>query len=191
MALEFDRSLEPHYGTLERLSPLVARLLAPNPSAFTFQGTGVYIVGSGDKVVVIDPGPDLPEHLAALEAALAGKTVSEILVTHTHRDHSPAAAFLKTLTGAKTYGYGPHGAASEGEEGADRSFVPDIAVRDGTILGGGDFTFECVFTPGHTSNHMCFALLEEQALFTGDHVMGWSTSVVAPPDGSMADYMKS
>src|SRR5580704_12455652 len=153
MALEFDRSLEPHYGTLERLSPLVARLLAPNPSAFTFQGTGVYIVGSGDKVVVIDPGPDLPEHLAALEAALAGKTVSEILVTHTHRDHSPAAAFLKALTGAKTYG-------------------------DGTILGGGDFTFECVFTPGHTSNHMCFALLEEQALFTGDHVMGWSTSVV-------------
>jgi glyoxylase-like metal-dependent hydrolase (beta-lactamase superfamily II) len=191
MALHFDRSLEPHYGTVERLSPLVARLLAPNPSPFTFQGTGVYIVGAGDRVAVIDPGPDLPEHLAALRAALAGKTVSHILVTHTHRDHSPAAAPLKALTGAKTYGYGPHGAAGDSEEGADRAFVPDIAVGDGAIIGGADFTFESVFTPGHTSNHMCYALAEEQALFTGDHVMGWSTTVVAPPDGNMADYMAS
>src|SRR3569833_13554 len=108
MALVFDHSLEPRYGTLERLSPLVARLLAPNPGAFTFRGTGVYIVGAGDKVAVIDPGPDMPEHLAALTAALAGKTVTHILVTHTHKDHSPAAAPLKALTGARTYGFGPH-----------------------------------------------------------------------------------
>ena len=191
MALHFDRSLEPHYGRLERLSPLVSRLLAPNPSAFTFQGTGVYIVGSGDKVAVIDPGPDLPEHIAALTRALEGKTVSHILITHTHRDHSPAAAALKALTGAKTCGYGPHGAAGDSEEGADRAFVPDIAVNDGTIIRGADFTFECVFTPGHTANHMCYALAEESVLFTGDHVMGWSTTVVAPPDGNMADYMAS
>ena len=176
---------------LERLSPLVARLLAPNPSPFTFLGTGVYIVGGGEKVAVIDPGPDLPEHIAALTAALAGKTVTHILVTHTHRDHSPAAAQLKALTGAPTYGYGRHGAESEGEEGGDHAFLPDIAVRDGTIIAGADFTFEGVFTPGHTSNHMCYALAEERALFTGDHVMGWSTTVVAPPDGNMGDYMRS
>ena len=191
MALHFDRSLDAPYGTLERLSPLVQRLLAPNPSAFTFRGTGVYIVGAGDKVAVIDPGPALPEHLAALTRALAGKTVSHILVTHTHADHSPAAAPLKAMTGAKTYGYGPHGAAGTGEEGADRAFMPDIVVDDGTIIRGADFTLEGVFTPGHTSNHMCYALAEERALFTGDHVMGWSTSVVAPPDGNMADYTKS
>jgi glyoxylase-like metal-dependent hydrolase (beta-lactamase superfamily II) len=191
MALTFDRSLEAPYGTVEQLSPMVARLLAPNPSAFTFRGTGVYIVGAGDKVAVIDPGPNLPEHVAALTRALAGRTVSHILITHTHADHSPAAAPLKALTGAKTYGFGPHGAGGTGEESADRAFAPDIAVADGTILRGQDFTIECVFTPGHTSNHMCYALAEEEALFTGDHVMGWSTTVVAPPDGNMGDYMKS
>ena len=191
MALHFDRSLDAPYGTLQRLSPLVARLLAPNASAFTFRGTGVYILGAGDKVAVIDPGPDMPEHLAALTKALAGKTVSHILVTHTHADHSPAAAPLKALTGAKTYGFGPHGAGGTGEESADRAFVPDIAVEDGTIIRGADFTLEGVFTPGHTSNHMCYALREERALFTGDHVMGWSTTVVAPPDGNMGDYTRS
>ena len=191
MALHFDRSLDAVYGTAERLSPMVARLLAPNPSAFTFRGTGVYIVGAGDTVAVIDPGPSVPEHLAALTRALAGKTVSHILVTHTHADHSPAAAPLKALTGAKTYGYGPHGADGTGEESADRAFAPDIVLDDGAIVRGADFTFEAVFTPGHTSNHMCYALAEEHALFTGDHVMGWSTTVVAPPDGKMGDYVRS
>jgi glyoxylase-like metal-dependent hydrolase (beta-lactamase superfamily II) len=192
MSLHFDRSLDPHYGTLEQLSPRVARLMAPNAGPFTFKGTGVYVVGAGDKVAVIDPGPDLPEHLAALKAALKGKTVTHILVTHTHKDHSPAAAYLKKLTGAKTYGYGPHRAVGDGgEEAADHAFRPDIAVRDGTIIGGADFTFECVFTPGHTSNHLCYALAEESALFTGDHVMGWSTTVIAPPDGNMGDYIRS
>jgi glyoxylase-like metal-dependent hydrolase (beta-lactamase superfamily II) len=159
----------------------------------------VYIVGANEQardVAVIDPGPLVPEHLDALKAALAGKQVTHILITHTHADHSPAAKPLKEWTGAPTYGFGPHGSGrDEGgvkmEEGGDRDFVPDVAVRDGDVIQGHGFTFECVFTPGHTSNHMCYGLREEKALFTGDHVMGWSTTVVAPPDGDMAAYMAS
>jgi len=152
------------------------------------------------RVAVIDPGPDDPEHLAHLRDALAGETVSHILITHTHRDHSPAARALKQWTGAPTYGFGPHGAGKpehgieQGivvEEGGDTVFVPDIRVRDGDVIEGDGFTLECVHTPGHTSNHMCYALREEKALFTGDHVMGWSTTVVAPPDGDMGDYLAS
>lgn len=183
--------MEPHYGVAERLSPRIQRLLAPNPGPFTFRGTGVYIVGSGDEVAVIDPGPDLPEHLEALRRALAGRRVTHILVTHTHKDHSPAASALKAWSGAPTYGFGPHLQTDDVEEGGDRLFAPDVAVADGAILAGRDFTFTCVHTPGHTANHMCYALAEEQALFCGDHVMGWSTSVVAPPDGNMGDYMRS
>jgi glyoxylase-like metal-dependent hydrolase (beta-lactamase superfamily II) len=140
---------------------------------------------------VIDPGPDLPEHVAALKQALEGRTLSHILITHTHKDHSPAAQPLKEWSGAPTYGFGPHAETNDVEEGGDRLFVPDIQVRDGEIIAGPDFTIECVFTPGHTANHMCYALREEKALFTGDHVMGWSTSVIAPPDGNMGDYMRS
>jgi glyoxylase-like metal-dependent hydrolase (beta-lactamase superfamily II) len=198
VAIPFDRTFEAPYGEVQRLSPMVARLLARNPSPFTFKGTGVYIVGADEaarNVAVIDPGPLLPEHLEALKHALAGKTVTHILVTHTHSDHSPAAQPLKEWTGAKTYGFGPHGSGKEDgvkvEEGGDRDFVPDIAVRDGDAIAGNGFTFDCVYTPGHTSNHMCYGLREEKALFTGDHVMGWSTTVVAPPDGDMAQYMAS
>lgn len=188
----FDRSLAAHYGVEERLSPRIARLLAPNPGPFTFKGTGVHIVGAGEHVAVIDPGPDMPEHVAALQRALAGRKVSHILITHTHRDHSPAAAALKEWTGARTFAFGPHPRNDEDvEAGGDRDFVPDVTVRDGDILQGDGFTLECVYTPGHISNHMCYGLKEENALFTGDHVMGWSTSVVAPPDGNMADYMRS
>ena len=219
--LHFDQSLPPVYGTEQRLSPRITRLLAPNPSPFTFRGTGVYLVGDAKSVTVIDPGPNLPEHVQALLAAIAGRNVSRILITHTHRDHSPAAAPLKAATGAKTYGYGPHaiyfpsglriasaatatspasaGARGEGgaefankvEEGGDRDFTPDVTVRDGDIIESGADRFQCVFTPGHTSNHMCYALDGEKALFTGDHVMGWSTTVVAPPDGDMGAYMLS
>ena len=228
--LHFDQSLPPAYGVEQRLSARIGRVLAPNPSPFTFRGTGVYIVGEGSKVVVIDPGPDDPGHLAALKAAIGARTVTHILITHTHRDHSPAAAPLKQATGAKTYGYGahavfspsglriagaatafgslggePHPAASADarggggtgnaermvEEGADVDFVPDMLVKDGDVIAVEGCTFHCVFTPGHTSNHMCYALEEEKALFTGDHVMGWSTTVVAPPDGNMGDYMRS
>lgn len=192
MGLTFDRTLDAPYGEAVRLSPRIQRLLATNPGPFTFKGTGVYIVGVGQQVAVIDPGPDLPGHIAALKRAIGTRTVSHILVTHTHRDHSPAAAALKQWSGAATYAAGAHGsAAGEIEEGADRDFIPDQVVRDGDVLAGDGFTFTCVATPGHTANHMCYALAEEGALFCGDHVMGWSTSVVAPPDGDMAAYLDS
>ncbi|HWA91902.1 MAG TPA: MBL fold metallo-hydrolase [Rhizomicrobium sp.] len=196
MAIPFDRSFDAPYETRQQVSPLIARVLAQNPGPFTFKGTGVYVVGAGDAVAVIDPGPDNPAHVEALKRALDGKRLTHILITHTHSDHSPAAAPLKAWSGAKTFGFGPHGSgkAEEGvkvEEGGDMAFVPDVAVRDGEIIAGDGFTFDCVYTPGHTSNHMCYALREEKALFTGDHVMGWSTTVVTPPDGDMAAYMAS
>jgi len=203
LAIPFDRSFTAPYEEAQAVSPLIARVLADNPGPFTFKGTGVYIVGR-DSVAVIDPGPDNPVHVEALKRALQGKRVSHILVTHTHSDHSPAAAPLKAWSGAKTYGFGPHGSgkaalaraagATDGvkvEEGGDTAFVPDVHVKDGDMIAGDGFTFDCVYTPGHTSNHMCFALREEKALFTGDHVMGWSTTVVTPPDGDMAAYMAS
>jgi glyoxylase-like metal-dependent hydrolase (beta-lactamase superfamily II) len=191
MAMAFDLSLEPRYGELVRLSPLVARLLAPNPGPFTFRGTGVYIVGASDSVAVVDPGPDLPDHIEALKRVLAGRKVSHILVTHSHSDHSPAARPLAAWSGAPVYGFGRHVESSDVEESGDHLFVPDVLVADGALLAGGDFTIECVHTPGHTSNHMCYGLAEENSLFTGDHVMGWSTSVIAPPDGNMGDYLRS
>jgi len=191
-SLHFDQSLPAVYGLAQRLSPRIERLLAHNPSPFTFRGTGVYLVGDDRRVAVIDPGPDDPVHIKSLLTAIGPRGVGHILITHTHRDHSPAAAALKQATGAKTYGYGPHARNSgDVEEGGDRDFVPDVAVRDGDMIAGESYRFQCVFTPGHTSNHMCFALEDEHALFTGDHVMGWSTSVIAPPDGNMGDYMRS
>jgi len=199
MAINFRRDYPFAYGVAETLSPLIRRVVARNPSPFTFKGTGTYIVGRG-SVAVIDPGPALPDHVDALLAALAGETVSHILVTHTHLDHSPAAAALKQATGAPTLGFGPHGAGLHGatrsdgagsEEGADRDFVPDHALRDGDTVAGEGWRLTAVHTPGHTSNHLCFALAEERVLFSGDHVMGWSTSVIAPPDGDMASYLRS
>jgi glyoxylase-like metal-dependent hydrolase (beta-lactamase superfamily II) len=194
MAIPFIRAFDPHYGEAVRVTPLISRIVANNPGPFTFKGTGVYIVG-GDEVAVIDPGPDMPEHVEALKRALAGRRVTHILVTHCHSDHSPAAKPLKAWSGAKTYAFGPHGSGRDDgptvEAGGDMDFVPDVRVKDGEIIAGKGFTFEGVHTPGHTSNHMCFALKEEQALFTGDHIMGWSTTVVTPPDGDMAQYMAS
>jgi glyoxylase-like metal-dependent hydrolase (beta-lactamase superfamily II) len=195
MAIAFERNFEAPYETVVNVAPGIRRLLARNPSPFTYKGTGVAIVGHG-AVAVIDPGPDDAEHLAALKEALKNETVSHILVTHTHRDHSPAARALREWSGAKTYGLAPHGSAltENGivvEEGGDRDFVPDVVVRDGDVIEGRGFVIECVYTPGHTSNHVCYALEEGRALFTGDHVMGWSTTVVAPPDGDMGDYLQS
>jgi glyoxylase-like metal-dependent hydrolase (beta-lactamase superfamily II) len=195
MAIPYIREFNVPYESAVPVSPLITRVLANNPGPFTFKGTGVYIVGDID-VAVIDPGPDMPEHVEALKRALDGRRVTHILVTHTHSDHSPAAKPLKEWSGAKTYAFGPHGSGKteEGvrvEEGGDRDFMPDLRVKDGEIVEGNGFSFECVYTPGHTSNHMCFALREEKALFTGDHIMGWSTTVVTPPDGDMAQYMAS
>jgi glyoxylase-like metal-dependent hydrolase (beta-lactamase superfamily II) len=193
-AINFLREFSFAYGVAETLSPLIRRVVARNPSPFTFPGTGTYIVGRG-SVAVIDPGPALPDHVDALLAALKGETVSHILVTHTHLDHSPAAAALKRATGAPTLGFGPHGATRSAgpgtEEGGDRDFVPDLTLRDGAIVEGRGWRIEAVHTPGHTSNHLCFALENEKVLFSGDHVMGWSTSVIAPPDGDMAAYLRA
>jgi glyoxylase-like metal-dependent hydrolase (beta-lactamase superfamily II) len=173
---------------------MIRRIVARNPSPFTFRGTGTYVVGIGE-VAVIDPGPDLPEHVEALLAGLSGERVTDILITHTHRDHSPAAQALKTATGAPTYGFGPHAGGQRGdtavEEGGDWDFVPDVTLKDGDQIAGHGWRFEAVHTPGHTSNHLCFALPASGVLFSGDHVMGWSTSVIAPPDGDMAAYLAS
>ena len=192
--IPFRHEIAFEYGRLEPVAPGVRRIVARNPGPFTFKGTGTYVVGEGE-VAVIDPGPELEEHIAALVASLADEQVSHILVTHTHRDHSPAAKALKEATGAPTYGFGPHAGGKRGEagveEGGDWDFTPDIVVRDGEWVEGGKWRFEAVHTPGHTSNHLCFALPESGILFSGDHVMGWSTSVIAPPDGDMAAYMAS
>jgi glyoxylase-like metal-dependent hydrolase (beta-lactamase superfamily II) len=196
MAVEipFRRVFSFEYGRLEPVAPMIRRIVARNPSPFTFRGTGTYVVGQGE-VAVIDPGPDLDEHVEALLAGLSGEQVTHILVTHTHRDHSPAARALQAATGAPTYGYGPHAGGQRGdaavEEGGDWDFTPDSTVRDGDRIAGNGWVFEAVHTPGHTSNHLCFALPSEGVLFSGDHVMGWSTSVIAPPDGDMAAYMAS
>ncbi len=226
--IPFNPEHDFEYAQLETVSPLIRRITARNPSGFTFHGTGTYVIGKG-RVAVIDPGPMIEEHIEALKTQLKDETVTHLLITHTHIDHSPAAAPLKAYWQAPTLGYGPHGSGrssgrssgkSSGgnsdknsrkstgksagrsvagnletglsiEEGGDLDFMPDIVVRHGDLIHGDGWTLECVHTPGHTSNHLCFALQEEQALFTGDHVMGWSTSVISPPDGDMTSYMES
>ena len=193
--IPYRRELEFDYGTVTQLAPGIRRVIANNPGPFTFHGTGTYILGTG-KVAVIDPGPDDEAHIDAILAGLPGEEVSHILVTHTHMDHSPGCRLLQAKTGAPTYAYGPHGAGKieqgvQVEEGGDMDFDPDHLLAHGDIIQGEDWTVECVYTPGHTSNHLCFSLQEQKALFTGDHVMGWSTSIISPPDGDMADYMQS
>lgn len=175
------------------MEPLVRRLLAPNASPFTYTGTETYIVGRGE-VAVIDPGPDLGEHVAAILAATEGERVTAIVCTHTHRDHSPASRALQAATDAPIIGCAPLVMDDDGPR-ADASFDPDYApdrvLADGETVAGPGWTLEAVSTPGHTSNHLCLALRESGALFSGDHIMGWSTTVVSPPDGDMADYMRS
>ena len=203
------------YGVAEQVSPLIRRVIADNPSKYTYRGTGTYIVGHGD-VVVIDPGPRLDSHRDALASALEGERVRAILVTHCHADHSPLAAWLREETGAPTIAYGPHPRPEPGtepiepvdtaggdaddaaddesdtEETTDYDFEPDVIARDGdVVVDGGGVRMTSVHTPGHTSNHLCFSLEAEQALFTGDHIMGWSTTVVSPPDGDMSAYLDS
>lgn len=223
MALQHATRIDFEYGRVDRLSPLVRRVICRNPGPFTFTGTGTYLVGEG-AVALIDPGPELAEHLDALVAALGpDEQLAHVLVTHTHTDHSAAAPAVAAAAGVSTHGHGPHGAvrgeedvaridfsahfepgeleamAAEYEaldpalkrEGADTDFVPDVVVGDGEVVEGPGWTLEAVWTPGHCSNHLCWSLHEEQVLFTGDQVMAWSTTVVSPPDGSMADYLAS
>ncbi|TBY71890.1 MBL fold metallo-hydrolase [Rhizobium leguminosarum] len=194
----FDLAFEPAYGQAVPVVSGVERVTVNNPGPFTFFGTNSYIVGSS-SVAVIDPGPEDEAHYQALMAALGGREVTHILVSHTHRDHSPLAKRLQAATGAVTVGQGPHRPARplrEGEvnpfsESSDISFVPDIAIGDGETISGDGWSLKAVLTPGHTANHAAFALEGRDILFSGDHVMAWSTSIVAPPDGSMADYMES
>ena len=181
-------------GRVERIEPLVARVLAPNPSPYTFTGTQTYLVGAAGALAVIDPGPDEPAHLDALMNAIGEAQVTAICCTHTHRDHSPAAAPLKAATGAPIVGCAALAMETDGPRADapfDFAYAPDRVLADGESLTGPDWTLTAVATPGHVSNHLCFALEESGALFTGDHVMGWSTSVVIPPDGDMGDYMAS
>jgi len=188
------KDFDPEYGVCRRVSPRIRRVTANNPGPFTFTGTGTYIVGNG-TVAVIDPGPDDPAHLEALLAAVEGETVSHVLVTHTHRDHAPLARPFANAVGALVLAARPparethvSGALDEAE---DQTFRPDVILNDGDRIAGPDWTLETLATPGHASNHLAFALIEENALFSGDHVMGWATSVVAPPDGDMGAYMDS
>ncbi|MGD9544791.1 MAG: MBL fold metallo-hydrolase [Methylocystis sp.] len=190
-------SAEPPGVVAARVSPLTRRAIAPNSGPFTYTGTCSYVVGAGD-VAIIDPGPDDPRHVEALLASVSGERVRYVLVTHTHRDHSPAARTLKEATGATIAGCASYAPADSHPPGGlnldaahDRSYAPDIALNDGDALQIGGATLVALATPGHTANHLCFALAEEQSLFTGDHVMAWATTVIAPPDGSMTDYLAS
>ncbi|PZW39854.1 glyoxylase-like metal-dependent hydrolase (beta-lactamase superfamily II) [Humitalea rosea] len=188
-----DDDLAP--GEIREIAPGIRRLLCPNPSPFTFRGTNTWIIGRG-SVAVVDPGPANPAHLAAILRAVAGETVSHVVITHTHRDHSPGAAALVAATGAATAGFGPHLTPRTEElgEGGDHGFSPDITMPDGAMLEGADWRLTAVHTPGHCANHISLGIEgegPEGTLISGDHVMAWSTTVVSPPDGAMAAYMES
>jgi glyoxylase-like metal-dependent hydrolase (beta-lactamase superfamily II) len=196
--IPFDKDLKLAPDTVDEPMPGIRRIMANNPGPFTFKGTVSYIVGR-DKVAIVDPGPDDAAHIGALLDAVRNETVTHIFVTHTHRDHSPAVPAIKAATGAKVYAEGPHRAARPlhiGEHNpldasADRDFRPDVMLKDGEVVAGDGWAIEAVTTPGHTANHMSYALKDKNVLFAGDHIMAWATSIVAPPDGAMSDYMAS
>jgi len=196
--IPFDKSFSLLPDQVQEVAPGVRAIAADNPGPHTFKGTVSYIVGSG-QVTIIDPGPDDDAHVAALLEAVRGETVTHIFVTHTHRDHSPAAAKIKAATGAQVLAQGPHrlaralhtGETRRLDASADLDFRPDVALADGETVSGRGWTIQAVTTPGHTANHMAFAFKEANLLFAGDHVMAWSTTIVAPPDGAMTDYMTS
>jgi hydroxyacylglutathione hydrolase len=196
--IPFNKKLDLVPGVVDEVAPGVRRVLCNNPGPFTFKGTVSYIIGKG-KVAIVDPGPADDAHIKALLDAVRGETVTHIFVTHTHRDHSPAVPAIKAATGAIVYAEGPHRAARPlhiGENNpldssGDRDFMPDVRLKDGEVVEGDGFAVEAITTPGHTANHMSFALRGTDTLFAGDHVMGWATSIVAPPDGAMSDYMAS
>jgi glyoxylase-like metal-dependent hydrolase (beta-lactamase superfamily II) len=194
--IPYVKEIKFEYGACDQVSPLIRRVIADNPGPFTYTGTGTYIVGKGE-VAVIDPGPDDPAHLEAILAALDGEQVGAIVITHHHSDHSPLAGPLKARTGAPVYGcpvtkhVEEEAGAPRMEAGHDLAFQPDVNLCGGGEISGPGWTLQAIPTPGHTSNHLCYALPQENACFTGDHIMGWSTTVITPPDGDMTDYLKS
>jgi len=188
--IEFNKKLEFSYGKSDQLSPLVRRVIANNPGPFTFTGTGTYIIGTGE-VAVIDPGPADQQHIDAILHATTGETITHILVTHRHIDHSPGCELLQARCDATTWAFKAPPPSSENGFGLDNRFEPDQIVADGDLISAGEWQLECLFTPGHSSDHVSFYLASENALFCGDVVMGWSTTIVSPPDGSMSDYMSS
>lgn len=199
--IPFKHDFNFEYEIIEQVSPMIRRVVARNPNFFTFYGTNTYILGQGE-VAVVDPGPDQAEHIDAIIDGLAGEVVTHIFVTHSHFDHWPAYPALQRVYGAKTYGYKPQrNTLSESEADINElsnqerfdltGFTPDVGVSHGETIRGNGWSVECVFTPGHASNHMCYQLREENALLSGDHVMGWSTSVISPPSGDMEAYMNS
>ncbi|WP_419917894.1 MBL fold metallo-hydrolase [Candidatus Poriferisocius sp.] len=219
-SIPFVTEPEVRYGTVAEMAPGLRRIVANNPGKFTYRGTGTYIVGRG-RVAILDPGPDDTEHVDALLAAVKGERVEAILVTHTHRDHSPASRALAEATAAPVYGFGPHPVADTGnaplaepgdeesgphplggtgdaksddakiEERGDLEFIPDSTVVHGDVIEGPGWSFQCLHTPGHISNHIAYRWREMAGVFTGDHIMGWSTTIIPPPDGNMSDYMAS
>lgn len=194
----FDKEFAPHYGQAVPMAANIVRVTANNPSPFTFYGTNTYLVGA-KSLGVVDPGPDDAAHLSALLNAIADRPLTHIFVSHTHRDHSPLATKLKAQTGATIVAYGPHrparplniGEINPLDAAADTGFLPDIALADNASIKGDGWSLTAVHTPGHTANHLAFALEGTGILFSADHVMAWATSIVAPPDGAMADYMAS
>ena len=189
----YNKNFKANYDATETIDNNVKRLLAKNPSPFTFYGTGTYIIGS-DELAIIDPGPLLKNHIEKLLKIIRKVSKVKLFITHTHADHSPAASVIKEHIKCTTFGYGPYKRKkfdTNFEEGHDLTFKPDVYLNDGDIVKGKDWTIRAIHTPGHTSNHMCYGLEENKILFTGDHVMGWSTTVIVPPDGSMTSYLES
>lgn len=191
---KFNKDFQVEPGQVQTIAPFVRRIVANNPSPFTFTGTGTFLVGTGPETVVIDPGPDIADHIDILTSLLEDCPNPRYLITHTHRDHSPATAVLKQKLGGISYGFGPHTsevAVEALEEGADREFVPDQTLKTNDCIEGTGWTLQAIHTPGHTSNHLCFYMPQNKALFSGDHVMGWSSTLIAPPDGHMGQYKTS
>lgn len=192
--IPFSQDPSAKTGTILQVEPLIRRVVAPNPGPYTYTGTCTYIVGHGE-VAIIDPGPNDSNHLAALLSATANERITHIAITHTHLDHTAGLTALQEATAAQVVGCAPHftsrprNSMENAEAAADLNYAPDMILENGDQITGKGWTLEAVSTPGHTANHLSFALKETKALFSGDHVMAWSTSLVAPPDGSMADYM--
>ncbi len=194
--LAFNRSDDVEYGVAEEVVPQVRRIVAPNPSPYTFRGTNTYLVGRGN-VALIDPGPADERHLAAIAASVRGERITRILVTHSHRDHCDGARALQDLLGGEILSFGPTGglrgapALGLGDAFIDASFAPDRCIADGDVVKTGNIALDVLHTPGHAPDHLCFALVGQRTVFTGDHVMGWNTTVIAPPEGNMASFLSS